>query len=451
MGFLGSLLSKESLYLFVALSGLIPNMETQEASSDVELPLNHIGEEEDFRSCCGDEEVWLKESDDTAKVAEEEEKKDELDAEFSVKMDFKGVSISERGDSGSGYSGIGVVLERLGDSEVIQVQKKLEFYVDESVANYLALMDGLAVALQNNLCSVVAVTDSELLYNQASLLSNWFHTFISLCWFDLMCPMVLQITREEKLESPLLVALRERVLEETSNLDGFVLKLAPSHDLDQALSLAQVAVGIVSFSPLDVDKLAENCSICCEDRRSEMMLTLKCAHKFCSHCMKTYVEGKVESSEVPIRCPQEQCKHYLSAAECKLFLPVASFKSFEEANVRSKNNGKIYCPYPNCSFLLDPSECLSPGRASASAGSSSQSENSCCVECPVCERFVCVDCGVPWHDSMSCEEFQFLPVDERYPDDITLHRLAMYKRWRRCQQCRIMIELAQGCNHMTCR
>ncbi|CDY20849.1 hypothetical protein HID58_066708 [Brassica napus] len=39
-------------------------------------------------------------------------------------------------------------------------------------------------------------------------------------------------------------------------------------------------------------------------------------------------------------------------------------------------------------------------------------------------RKVCVDCGVHWHDSMSCEEFQILPVDERYPDDITLHRLA---------------------------
>ena len=26
------------------------------------------------------------------------------------------------------------------------------------------------------------------------------------------------------------------------------------------------------------------------------------------------------------------------------------------------------------------------------------------------------DCGVPWHDSVSCEEFQILPVDERYPD-----------------------------------
>ncbi|CAN6913242.1 unnamed protein product [Brassica oleracea] len=402
-------------------------MENQEVScGDDELPLNHIGDEEDFRSCCGDEEVWLKESDDTAKVPDEEENKDELDDEFSVKMFFKGVSLSERGDSGSGYSGIGVVFERSGGSELIQVQKKLDFYAEESVANYLALIDGLTVALQNNLSSVVAVTDSELLYTQASL-------------FQL-------ITCEENLEVPLLVALRERVLEKTSTLDGFVLKLSPFCDLDQALSLAQVAVGICN---LDVDKPAENCSICCEDRLSEMMLTLKCTHKFCSHCMKTYVEGKVNSSEVPIRCPQLQCKHYLSSTECKTFLPVTSFNSFEEANLRCTNNGKVYCPYPNCSFLLDPRECLSS--ASASSSSSSMSESSCCVKCPLCERFVCVDCGVPWHDSMSCEEFQILPVDERYPDDITLHRLARYKRWKRCQQCRIMIELAQGCNHMTCR
>lgn len=159
-------------------------MENEEVSCECEeLPLSHIGDEEEFRSCCGDEEVWLKESDDSAKVAEEEEKKDELDDEFSVKMFFKGVSISQRGDSGLGYSGIGVVLERSGDFELIQLQKKLEFYVEESVANYLALMDGLEVALQNNLRSVVAVTDSELLYNQASLFQM---VSLSLCRFDLI-------------------------------------------------------------------------------------------------------------------------------------------------------------------------------------------------------------------------------------------------------------------------
>ena len=89
---------------------------------------------------------------------------------------------------------------------------------------------------------MVAVTDSELLYNQASpLFSKWFH-YLSLLALLFYTKWLLQITNEEKLETPILVALRERVLEKTSSLDGFVLKLAPLCDLHQALTLARVAV-----------------------------------------------------------------------------------------------------------------------------------------------------------------------------------------------------------------
>jgi ribonuclease HI len=60
-------------------------------------------------------------------------------------------------------------MERTEHVPVIQVQKKLDFYVEESVADYLALMDGLAEAMQNNIRRVYAFTDSELLYGQVSL------------------------------------------------------------------------------------------------------------------------------------------------------------------------------------------------------------------------------------------------------------------------------------------
>eukprot|EP00252_Welwitschia_mirabilis_P013579 TRINITY_DN2986_c0_g1_i1.p1 TRINITY_DN2986_c0_g1~~TRINITY_DN2986_c0_g1_i1.p1 ORF type:complete len:220 (-),score=28.76 TRINITY_DN2986_c0_g1_i1:183-842(-) len=73
-----------------------------------------------------------------------------------------------------------------------------------------------------------------------------------------------------------------------------------------------------------------------------------------------------------------------------------------------------------------------------------------CVECPECHRLFCAECAVPWHSSMTCEEYQSLPADERNSDDVTLHRLAQNRRWRRCQECRRMIELTQGCFHMTC-
>ncbi|CAN6894169.1 unnamed protein product [Brassica oleracea] len=53
-----------------------------------------------------------------------------------------------------------------------------------------------------------------------------------------------------------------------------------------------------------------------------------------------------------------------------------------------------------------------------------QTENSCCVKCPFCERFACVDRNVPWHESMSSEEFQILQVVYRGKQ---LHHL-VYKR-----------------------
>ncbi|KAL2474749.1 RING/U-box superfamily protein [Abeliophyllum distichum] len=385
-----------------------------EGSSVCEAKEVKLEEDEDeFRSCFEDEDE-LKEREESTK----EDLEDDLDAD-SVKMYFKGVSVVGPGDSGSRLSGIGVVMERSRSTPPIRVQKKLDFYVEELVADYLALLDGLSEAIQNNFRRVSAFTNSEVLYDQVSL--------------------------GEGLEDPLVVALRQRILEQASNMEAFVLNFVPSIDLDKALELAQVAIGVV-YSTAEGDKLTDTCAICCEEKLTSMMVTIKCSHKFCSYCMKTYVEGKLHSTQVPIRCPQLRCKYCISIAECRSFLPVSSYESLEQALAEANilNSDKIYCPYPNCSVLLDPHDCL-PTRAS----SSSQSHNSC-VECPVCQRFICAYCGVPWHSSMTCEEYQNLPLEERDACDLSLHLLAQNKRWRRCQQCRRMIELTHGCYHMTC-
>ncbi|KAG6383296.1 hypothetical protein SASPL_156955 [Salvia splendens] len=357
---------------------------TMEEKGVSEALLRAEEDEDDFKSCCEDED--------------ELDLKVDLD-ENVVKMYFKGVSVACPGDSGSRMSGIGVVMDRPGCSALVRIQKKLDFYVEEPVAECLALLDGLSEAIQREAKCVFAFTDSEILHSQ----------------------------------SPLLVALRQRIMEQASNLETFVLKLVPASDLDRALGLARVAVGIVSSCGGVGEDSMESCSICCEEKLSSMMLSFKCFHEFCSHCMKTYVEGKVRCSRVPIRCPESGCKYCISASECKLFLPVASYESLErafgEANMLSSN--KIYCPYPNCSVLLDPRDCLS----------SSQSDNSC-VECPVCQGLVCVDCEVAWHSSMTCEEYQSLPLEER--------DLARITRRRRCDRCRTMVELTHCRYHMRC-
>lgn len=136
-------------------------------------------DEEEFRSCCEDEdEDEFKEKEKSTK----EDLNDNFDSD-SVKIYFKGVSVVGPGDSGSRLSGIGVVMERYGSTPPIRVQKKLDFYVDELVADYLALLDGLSEAIQNNFRRVLAFTNSEILYDQVR---NFLVLKTCFCVFELL-------------------------------------------------------------------------------------------------------------------------------------------------------------------------------------------------------------------------------------------------------------------------
>lgn len=123
-------------------------------------------EEDEFCSCCGDEdeEVWK----ETEEPVVEKGLKDELD-EFSVKMFFKGLSMAGVENLSSGFSGIGVFMERSSGLPAIRVQKKLDFYAEESMVDYLALLDGLLEAVQKKIRRVFAFTDSELLHDQVGI------------------------------------------------------------------------------------------------------------------------------------------------------------------------------------------------------------------------------------------------------------------------------------------
>lgn len=116
-------------------------------------------EEEEFRSCLAEEEDW---KETVGEVPESD--RDELE----VRLFFKGVSAQEPDSSGSRVSGIGVVMEKPAGVVAHKAQKRLDFVVDEAVAEHLALMDGLLEALRNDERRMLAFTDSEIVYEQAS-------------------------------------------------------------------------------------------------------------------------------------------------------------------------------------------------------------------------------------------------------------------------------------------
>ncbi|GAB2281155.1 hypothetical protein Dimus_015759 [Dionaea muscipula] len=368
-------------------------------------------EEEEFRSCCGEDGEW-KEKDEPVKACED------LADDSLVRMYFKGISLDGIGQAGSGLTGIGVVLEQSGNLPDVCVQKKLDFYVDDYVADYLALMDGLAEAGKIKSGKLLACTDSNSLCNQ--------------------------LMQKESSDDPLVDALRGRILELASTLEAFSVTLVSDSEVVRPLQLAQVAIGVVP-SHVKEDGSVGNCSICSQDWPSIMTITLRCSHKFCSQCIKTFVDCIVKKSRVPVRCPQLRCKYLISTSECKSFLPVISFDSLERAMAEAHaSNEIIYCPYRNCSVMLDRRECFS-----TQASSSSHLDN-LCVECPVCQRFMCIDCGVPWHTALSCEEYQNFPFQNTNASDTSLHCFAPDGRLRHCQQCSRMVEPAQGCYNITC-
>ena len=70
----------------------------------------------------------------------------------------------------------------------------------------------------------------------------------------------------------------------------------------------------------------------------------------------------------------------------------------------------------------------------------------CCFKC--WEPF-CIDCKVPWHKNLSCEDYKRLCPN--LTEDVVLNVVANQKKWRQCNNCKHLIERSGGCYRVTCR
>ncbi|KAI8920391.1 hypothetical protein DFJ77DRAFT_452424 [Powellomyces hirtus] len=186
-----------------------------------------------------------------------------------------------------------------------------------------------------------------------------------------------------------------------------------------------------------VRNMKVQCGICFEGvPRTEPALTPDgCEHTYCKGCASSFVLMTV--GHVPCKCPERGCEGVISL---NLILPYVS--PSEGVALQSKMLEKqlvdsgmgLFCPNRACGNLLDLT-----GIDELEA------------ECPACMQRVCTDCMTRWHVGMTCATYQALPEGERAKEDLELYRLSTEKGWRRCPRCRVMTELAHGCNHITCR
>lgn len=203
------------------------------------------------------------------------------------------------------------------------------------------------------------------------------------------------------------------------------------------------------------DDTRQNCLICLENIfPSDIVCQTECRHTFCFDCLSQHVETEVLGGKVPVRCPQfVDCGLFVDDSDCKRLVSPNVFDTYStrltEATISDLD--KVYCPFPGCSALMCRTQ---ENKANMYAASSSRSSGRTIIgsaECMECHRLFCVECHVPWHADLNCEQYQTLPPDERDAADRKLFQLAKDQKWRRCGKCSSLIILAEGCFHMTCR
>ncbi|KAM5533573.1 hypothetical protein V8D89_012789 [Ganoderma adspersum] len=171
------------------------------------------------------------------------------------------------------------------------------------------------------------------------------------------------------------------------------------------------------------------------------------SHGYCISCLDSYINSKLDPDGsgasnpnavvFPIRCPECPVNDWPQGIPNEVAERVLTEKGMTLWHTQKLLDSlpKYYCPNPKCSALVQVDE----------------EEDDPQAECPSCDAIICVPCRVVWHDGLTCEEYQDLPLDERSPDDQKALQLAKAQNWRRCPKCSIIVELTIGCNHITCR
>lgn len=164
-----------------------------------------------------------------------------------------------------------------------------------------------------------------------------------------------------------------------------------------------------------------------DDLPASKTAKLSCGHRMCHACLKRQFKLSVEDPQhmPPTCCTSEHIPlRYVERLFDDKF-KILWNKKYQEYTTANR----LYCPTKGCGEWIKPSKIRMDrvtGRRYA--------------RCGRCTTKVCVLCNGRFHTRREC------PRDE---ETNRLVQLAKDKGWQRCYNCKAMVELKEGCNHMT--
>lgn len=162
--------------------------------------------------------------------------------------------------------------------------------------------------------------------------------------------------------------------------------------------------------------------VSCLENCDTMLFVGQCGHEFCLDCTRTMFLGSIKDEELyPPRC----CGHVVPPGIALQVLNYQELRDFSERALEWTAKDRVYCADPTCSKFIPPFAIKDD-----------------LGTCPQCHQQTHLPCRSLMHPGVDC------PMDENLP---MVLGIAEGEGWKRCPHCRTMVELGQGCNHITCR
>ncbi|CAI9113801.1 OLC1v1014481C1 [Oldenlandia corymbosa var. corymbosa] len=141
------------------------------------------------------------------------------------------------------------------------------------------------------------------------------------------------------------------------------------------------------------------CLLCARQKPNYRIFRVrKCWHEFCHDCFGKSVDETLNKDTHIFVCPAENCKEVIGYQSCCNVLPDDVSEKWDKMLCEALLEGyeKFYCPFEGCKEMMvkETNEAIKE------------------AECPSCYRLFCAKCAVPWHASISCEDFQKQKVNQ---------------------------------------
>ena len=160
------------------------------------------------------------------------------------------------------------------------------------------------------------------------------------------------------------------------------------------------------------------CVSCGTSKRLFELLGCPCEHYYCEDCLRTLFRLSLSDETLfPPRC----CRQQIPLSFARLYLDSGFVESFRKKSAEFMSSDRTYCYRPTCSSFI-PSQYI----------------NGDSGICPDCGQLTCIICKGRSHEGDCPQDTGVQQVLE----------LANEQGWQRCYNCRRLVELNHGCNHM---